>query len=113
MPALLGSPVQFPPYSVVAPCHGSLARSGGQGTLQRVGNLGLRYYHRRGALCDLNMTGQVRLATGPVRCGFAVKTDSYPSIPRGLLTCWSYRQFGDCGSEFAVPRCLLIVSVNS
>jgi len=43
---------------------------------------GLRYSHRRGALCDLNMTGQVRLATGPVRYGFAAKTNSYPSIPR-------------------------------
>ena len=32
----------------------------------------------------MNMTDQVRLATAPVRFGFAAKTNSYPSFARGF-----------------------------
>ena len=58
-------------------------------------NPALRYYHRRGALCDLNMTDQVRLATAPVRFGFAAKANSYPSFARGFDGFELYRRIAD------------------
>ena len=50
---------------------------------------------QRGALCDFNITDQVRLATAPVRFGFAAKTNSYPSIPRGFDGFALYRRVAD------------------
>ena len=50
---------------------------------------------QRGALCDFNITDQVRLATAPVRFGFAAKTNSYPSFARGFDGFEVYRRIAD------------------
>ena len=48
------------------------------------------------------MTDQVRLATAPVRFGFAAKTNSYPSFARGFDGFEFYRRIADWLAKLAL-----------